>query len=52
VTFQLRVGRPVHLAHAAFTNLGSDLVAADAGTRSEGQISAIIRAGTGAACGR
>ena len=37
LTFQPGVGGPIHLPHAAFTNLGSDLVATEAGTGSEGQ---------------
>ena len=37
LTFQLGVGRAIHLAHATFTDLGSDLVDAEAGAGSEGQ---------------
>src|SRR4051812_30983236 len=37
LTFQPGVDRPIHLAHAAFTDLGSDLVDAEAGPGSEGQ---------------
>jgi hypothetical protein len=37
LTFQLGVGRPIHLAHTAFTDLSSDLVDAEAGTGCERQ---------------
>ena len=37
LTFQLGIGRPIHLAHATFTDLGSDLVDAEAGTGGQGQ---------------
>jgi hypothetical protein len=32
LTLQLRVGGPIHLAHAAFPDLGVDFVRAEAGT--------------------
>jgi hypothetical protein len=35
---QLRVGRPKRLAHTGFTNLGGDLVDAETGAGSEGQV--------------
>ena len=30
IAIQLRIARPIHLAHAAFANEGSDFVGADA----------------------
>ena len=50
LALQLRVRRPIHLAHAAFADLGGDFVDAEAGAGSEGQVCVIIRAGR--ACGR
>ena len=44
LTFQLRVGRPIHLAHPAFADRRGDFVDPEAGTRSEGQIATIKRA--------
>ena len=37
LTFQLGVGGPIHLPHAAFTNLGGDFVDAEARAGGEGQ---------------
>ena len=34
LTLQLRVGRPIHLPHAAFADLGGDFVDAEAGAGS------------------
>ena len=41
LTFQLRVGRAIHLAHAAFANLGRDFVNAEAraGVKAKGEVS-------------
>ena len=38
LTLQLRVGRPIHLAHPAFADLRGDVVNAEAGAWSEGQM--------------
>jgi hypothetical protein len=38
LVFQLRVRRAKHLPHAAFAELGGDLVDAEAGAGSEGQV--------------
>ena len=38
LTFQLRVGRPIHLPHSAFADLRGDFVDAEAGAGSEGQV--------------
>ncbi len=38
LTLQLRVGRAIHLAHPAFADLRGDVVNADAGTWTEGQM--------------
>ena len=37
LTLQLGVGRPIHLAHAPFADLGGDLVGAEASAGGEGQ---------------
>ena len=37
LTLQLGVGRPIHLPHPAFADLGGDFVDAEAGAGSEGQ---------------
>ena len=37
-SFQIAVGRPIHLAHAARTDGGSDFVGAEARARSEGHL--------------
>ena len=36
LALQLRVGRPIHLAHPAFADLGGDFVDAEAGAGREG----------------
>ena len=36
LTLQLRVRRPIHLAHAAFADLGGDFIDAEAGAGGEG----------------
>ena len=36
LTFQVRVGRPIHLAHAAFAEEGDDFVDAETGAGGEG----------------
>ena len=38
VAIQLRVGRPIHLAHAAFADLRGDFVDAEARAGSQGQV--------------
>ena len=37
LALQLRVGRPIHLAHAAFADLRGDFVDAETGAGREGQ---------------
>ena len=48
LALQLRVRRPIHLAHAAFADLRGDFVDAETGAGSEGQCGLIIRAGAAA----
>jgi hypothetical protein len=48
LTLQLRVGRPIHLAHPAFADLRGDVVNADAGTWTEGQMWRDYTGGTAA----
>ena len=48
LALQLGVGGPIHLAHAAFADLGGDFVDAETGAGSEGQSDAIIWAGRAA----
>ena len=45
LTFQPRVGRPIHLPHPAFADLRGDFVDAEARAGGEGQLGVIIRAG-------
>ena len=47
LTFQLGVGRAIHLAHAAFADLGGDFVDAEARAGSESQIAVNYRGDTG-----
>ena len=44
LTFQVGIGGPIHLAHAAHPDLGNDLIGAEAGAggESHGQVAAII----------
>ena len=41
LAFEPGVGRPIDLAHAAFADLGGDLVDAEAGAGSEGQVTSV-----------
>ena len=43
----LRVRRLIHLPHAAFADLGGDLIRAEAGAGSQGHVTRIIRAERG-----
>ena len=38
IAIQLRIARPIHLAHAAFADLGGDFVGAEVRTGSECQV--------------
>ena len=51
VTIQLRVARPIDLAHAACADLGEDVVATEARAGSEGQSVVDYTGGTGSANG-
>jgi hypothetical protein len=42
LTFQVRVGDAIHLAHAAFADLRGDVVDAEASAGGEGQVVWII----------
>src|SRR5262245_3474198 len=48
LTFQPGVRRPIHLTHPAFADLRGDVVNADAGTWTEGQMSRDYTGGTAA----
>ena len=51
LALQLRVGRPIHLAHAAFADLRGDFVDAETGAGDEGQWCRDYRGRTGVRTG-